>query len=384
LVILENAGSLTSDDAAGVLSKARQLVVFANPSQVGDQYRELVTLLRKGDIPTVKFPYPEVATLPAHWNRHAERVHVHQLDGRFDENTQTNEVEALEVLRLLNKIEQKPQKTYPQVGIIALTIEQRDMILQLFYRIKRERSPGAELIQQLERNGLQVFYGNDAIAQQFDILFVSTVYGPIDHQGHLSSRISALNEDHAHAGLNILESVLSDSESVHFLNSLPLDELRERLAWQDRPGERYLSRMILLAHAQANHDHTQVEALSIYWEPTQPDELKPDVLSEELILRLSKLLPDWEWMVEVPKGIRQAVLVASAPEGQRIVLLTDSFVARDRYTVHDWEIWQRDKLRLAGYQIISYSSEQLWKNTDNCCRKIARQLTEIISKEEEE
>jgi hypothetical protein len=76
--------------------------------------------------------------------------------------------------------------------------------------------------------------------------------------------------------------------------------------------------------------------------------------------------------------------VAAAPEGQRIVLLTDSFVARDRYTVHDWEIWQRDKLRLAGYQILNYSSEQLWKNTDSCCRKIARQLTDLMSKEEEE
>lgn len=383
LIIIENAGSLTSDDAAGILSKAEQLAVFANPAQVGDQYKELVSLLRKGDIPTVKFAFPEVATLPNHWNQRSEKIQVHQLDGRFDEEAQTNEVEALEVLRLLNTIAQTPQKTFPKVGVIALTMEQRDRILQLFYRIKKERSPGAELIQQLERNGLQVLYGNDAISQEFDILFVSTVYGPIDHQGHLSSMISMLNEDFAYASLNILESVLSDSDHVHFLNSIPVDELEERLNWEDRPGERYLARILLLAQAEANQNHSLIESLSACWEEghiASPEK----TLDQELILRMSALLPNWKWTVEVPKGIRQSVVIAESPEGQRSILLTDGFVSGDRYTVHDWEAWQRYKLGLAKYQIVNYSSEQLWKNTDRCCRKIARQLTETAPLTEEE
>ena len=86
----------------------------------------------------------------------------------------------------------------------------------------------------------------------------------------------------------------------------------------------------------------------------------------------------------MPQGIADEVLVARSPEGQKVVFLVDGFIARGRYTTLEWEDWQRDRLRIAGYKILSFSSETLWKQPAKTCHRLAAQLVGLTTNQEEE
>ncbi|PTM12655.1 MAG: hypothetical protein DA408_09610 [Bacteroidetes bacterium] len=374
LLILENAQTLASSELVPVLPQARQVVAFADPDQRGIVDDDVVGMLEKGQIVRQRYSDEEAIRLPSYFQQHAVKVNLHQLDGRFDENSLTNEVEALELLKLLNTIEKKPQQTYPKVGIIALNIAQRDLILQLLYRIKRERSPGAELIQQLERNGLEVLHGSDPVEQSFEVLFVSTVFGTIDYQGHLSPLMAMLNQPYYHASLKIIEAALQATHEIHWLNSLPLDELRVRATWADRQGEQLLAKLVFVLQAKANNNAAELEHWNAGWFPVLENK-HPHALANELVVRLGQQLPDWEWSLEVPSGISQEVLVAHPPLGKAVVLLTDGFVSQYPQTTHDWEVRQQDQLLAAGYAILPFSTEQLWKDPTRTCHRLVSQLT---------
>ncbi len=86
----------------------------------------------------------------------------------------------------------------------------------------------------------------------------------------------------------------------------------------------------------------------------------------------------------MPHRIGEHTLVAKAPNGQQILLLADGFVARGRTTTLDWENWQLDRLRLAGYQVLQFSSETLWKQPAKTCHRLAAQLAGLATIQEEE
>ena len=63
---------------------------------------------------------------------------VECLEGRFHEIDATNDVEAQQVIRELNQIKQTPQRVYPTVGIVAFTLEQRDLISAYILKLKQQ------------------------------------------------------------------------------------------------------------------------------------------------------------------------------------------------------------------------------------------------------
>lgn len=384
LVIVDRAEGLSISDSAEILNQAQQMAILT-PSDLSTLSEDhLLRHLQHGDIPHSQRRWAVGSSLIEFWTSRNTEVSFQQVDGRYLPASMTNEVEVQEIVKALNSIQQQDGMRYPRLGILCWTKAQRDAIQLMLYRIKRERSPGTDLILQLERNGMTILSVEEASGQRFDELLLSLGFGPVDSKGHLPDALTELNEASSRNKLNALEECLRGAKKIRFLNSMPLDEVEARLTWIDRPGERYVALLTAAAQAMAEQSYGRLQELLEHWPMPEPGAKADDSLAIELSYRLGQLLPDWSWSFQMPQGIANEALVAKSPNGSRIVLLVDGFVANRRNTTQDWEDWQKDRLRLAGYQILSYSSEALWKQPAKTCHRLASQLVGLATNQEEE
>ncbi len=170
------------------------------------------------------------------------QVKLFQVDGRYDENEKTNDAEAAVVLKLLNDIEETPSRTLPKVVIVALTKEQRNLILSYIDRIKRAELPGAEKIRQLERNGLLVCHPADLVGIHAHVLLISFTFGPVNIKGDLPARLEVINSEEALLSLHLLTGrALSD---VYAVNSIPEQILEPTEVFESNASNRGLQYLI--------------------------------------------------------------------------------------------------------------------------------------------
>lgn len=390
VVIYDQAQCLTAADVAPSLPQAPQAIVLSDAAQRGLLPDGWPLALATTDIHHHLLDDDPQLPLATYWQQHGTTVHFYQVDGRYDEAQQINDVEVQEVVKWLNTIQKTPNNTYPRVGVLAWTPQQRDHIQQYLYRIKRDRSPGAELVQQLERNGLQILSGSDALSQSFDIVLVSPVLGTVNYQGHLPAGMAALNEAAAVSRQQSWQGVLQQAKALHVLNSLPPDELEVRLHWADRPGEQHWARWILTAQAYAVHDTIRLAQLAAQ-QTVRTTELPTDyVLHQELIQRLEGHLTGWQWRVGAVEQLAGSYLVAQSPENRPIVIVPDDFLSEQMSTTIEWETALQDRLAAWGYQWVGFSSEHLWKDPARTCHRLAAELEGLratvpqVSLEEEE
>jgi hypothetical protein len=384
LVILDRAEGLTASDSAEVVNEARQLAALSPITVAETLSGSLLRGMQRGDIPLVTCRNTEQNTLVEYWTSRNIAVAFHQIDGRYQEAGHINEVEVQEAVKLLNGVQQLESHRFPRLGILCWNKQQRDAVLQMLYRIKKERSAGADRVLQLERNGLTVLSIAEAGGQHFDELIVTPGFGQIDHKGHLPAALRELNTAAGARQLTSLVEVLRNADRIHFFNSMPLDEVEARTTWIDRSGEQYLALIAAAAKAMSEHDYASLQELLDIWPVFEEKEKADDALALELSYRLGQLLPDWTWSFRQPQGISEEALIAQAPNGRKIVLLVDGFVASGKCTTLAWENWQQDRLRLGGYQVLSYSSEALWKNPTMACHRLVSRLTGMANQPEEE
>ena len=158
-------------------------------------------------------------------------THVH---GFFHEKTGINDQEAQAVLQLLNHIKANPQRTMPSVGIICGTPQQRDLISYYLMKIKQKNDHSADVLQQLERNGLGVFCWSETLGQHFDEVLLSTTFGPDGPRNSRHNFLEALNTPGILAQLATLMS--RAHYKIHILCSIEESELQNIAARTGLPG----------------------------------------------------------------------------------------------------------------------------------------------------
>ncbi len=379
-VVIDDAQGLQRPMLGRLLSKAKQAVVLSDPDEEGIDASHISPWLISGDIPHFEL---QQIYLPSFLERQfdqGERVRYIQLDGRYDEAKGTNEAEALEVVKLLNEVKPTPQRTYPKVGVVAMTYGQRNLILKLFYDIKSKRQAGFDTIQQLERNGLEVFHYSEIIGQSFDQLILTGAYGPVDIEGHMTTHMTHLNSDENVAGLTVLQNT-SYRKGV-IISSLPEDELLARINWMDRVGEMYLSRNFLVAKWAFEGKERELLELREQWKAAQEVVEYSDSLARELSYRLGQLLPEWQWQFKPSRVVPIAVLHAQAPNGREVVLVPDGFLAQSPHTHPAWEQMIAERMGLLNYRVLPFSVDQLWKDPARTCLRLVQQLEGAAEEEE--
>ncbi len=303
---------------------------------------------------------PEGEPLPFHLEG-GGAFQFEQMDGRYDEQAEANEEEALHIIGLLNKIEKTPQRTYPSVGIACLAKGQRDMLTSYLLRIKQKRSTGVEAIQQLERNGLSVLHLSELSGQRFDILIVSGSYGAVDLRGAMTGHIHRLREDKALENLFALMSTAG--KMVHIVNSIPVSVLEELAAHPEKRETFLLATYFLYLKAAAEQDRQTaadiVESLPEWLHFRSPFR-QPLTFLEEVGRRLQPYLGPGR--IQLGNNLAPLKILPSAPGQLPLFVAPDGFLAQAPATDYQWEYAQVNSLEELGYRPVPAWSAEWWRN----------------------
>ncbi len=167
--LLLEEGQLLEEDVIPLFAKAKRIVVFSTLIEETENDFALTNLLRSQGVKEV------VLEVVAGKSPNVE-IEVRPVSGFYDEGTRQNEIEASELIRLLNDIKKTPSRKLPSVAIVCFTASQRALIYQNLLTIKQQRLPGYEIVLQLERNGMVVVTTEELLGQQFDIVIAGLTF----------------------------------------------------------------------------------------------------------------------------------------------------------------------------------------------------------------
>lgn len=314
-------------------------------------------------------------------------IHFKQVGGRYEEQLGTNDEEAQHIIHLLNEVKPTSQRTFPTVGIVCLTVAQRDLVASYLLKIKQKWAPGADKIQQLERNGLGVFHMDELHGQHFDVLILSTVYGIKNTKGELTSQAAHLNEDEAVTQLQIMMS--RPLRELFIVNSIPKTDLENWASAPEHIGHFLLSNYLIYnAFLQAGNANGQQEVIL-----RLKNWLYPDIAQSAenfFVAEIADALQPYFGEQRIKTNVQHVqlhipLLIENAKEQQKpFALIPDGFFANTSATDYVWEDEQRDALALQGFIYQPIWSVQWWKNPHQEARKFAGAIIKMNKEKEDE
>lgn len=392
LVLVDEAHNVARQEALHLFDMASNLVIF------GDHHQDL-TPMAKDDLlefctergarnTTLEYQHqmaPEAwiqfnqtafstpfKRIPAGINAQ-DSTQVVNVGGRYDEQTQTNEAEALQIISWLNLVEQTPAKTYPVVGIACATIGQRDLIAGQLLRIRQRKSTGWEKIQQLHLNGLGVYQFAELQGQHVDVLMLSLTHGPIDTKGSLTKHLHFWNKPR---GFNQIYVALTRTSNQMFIaHSIP-PGLHTVLA-SDRNfiGTCVLSHLVTYAdHLQKGDDDAarqQLEQMHMLMAGPAPVFPESEFM-EEVCMALQPYYEEHQ----LQRNARVAGMMAplAIQTTHLNVLLEDGVVAKSALPSYEWEDRLAQYLLRHNVDPVPAYAVSWWKSPRQAARRLAGKL----------
>lgn len=305
------------------------------------------------------------------------RASFEQVDGLYDEQTETNNDEALHIIGLLNRIEKTPQRTFPSVGIACFTRGQRDLISSYLLDIKQRRTTGVEVIQQLERNGLAVLQLEELAGLHFDILITSGTFGAIGLQGAITGHLRRLSEAGGLAQLLMLMS--RADKQIFIVNSLPPDTLHSLAHRPEDMASCLLGAYFLAVRAAAMGDWSSANRLKkqlpAWAHPAEPFP-QPAAFFEEVEQYLRPYLGPGrlQWSQGPHSALAPLRIQASAAGQASFYLAAAGFLAQTPATDYRWEYAMQKKLEAEGCRQLAAWPAEWWRNPGREAKRLASQV----------
>ncbi len=309
--------------------------------------------------------YPNVQ-LPYHQAAAEQSVAVKFLDGKYSDKTRVNETELAEVTEVLKEISASQFNTYPRIGVVTMTTEQRDALNLNFLHIIQRTIFGWEKIERLQRNGLNVYSIDELAGLQFDVLVVSGTFSDFDKL-NMSKR----------AFRQLLNSF---TKRLVWVNSISAAELRAKSGNRDYEMPFLLSNLLLLAdHIQENrppqYQHIFHNLSRLYSPIVVP---KHSIFVEEMTHDLNISLGSKRVQTNYTIGHQVFPLVilpkSDDEHGQPTIVRIDGRLADGAFFNADWERRLLNDLKKTGVNVASVWSYNWWKNP----KEEAAYLTAII------
>ena len=393
VVLVDEAHNISKQQCYTLFDQAKHLMVFGDSKQdmtpqAEDDFLEYCKTLgvlshtldyQHSDAPEEWVDFNRIAfgtpfkRLPS--GRSAQGVTiVSNVEGRYDEQSQTNETEARQVIDWLNLIEQTPAKTYPVVGIACATVQQRDLIATQLLRVRQRKAPGFEKIQQLQLNGLGVYQFSELQGQHVDILLLSLVHGITDASGTLTKHLHFWNTQE---GINQLHVALTRASQKMFIaHSIPPGLHSVLAADKNFLGTCILSHLVTFAEyiQQDNVPAAQEQLKKMRTMLDYPEhEFVPTLFMKEVE---QLLLPFFE-----PGSVQRNIKIANMKvpfvvrtEGKVLVPLFDGVLAHTDAPSHEWEEKIRHYFNKNDIRYVPVLSAQWWKSPRQEARRIAAMM----------
>lgn len=381
-LVIDEAGASSVENPTHIAHLGKRVVICGRNVGNGAETSLLQYALENG-VPSISITnqyeppkLPSISTEPYGEPAlyHATQFVSENVEGRFHEMENTNDVEAQHITRLLNQIKQTPKRVYPSVGIVTLTIEQRDLIALYLLKLKQQNSAGGEKIQQLERNGMGVYQIDEVHGFQFDIIILSCTYGTVNLKGELAKKIASLNSPTQLNNLSML--VNKPSQQFFLVHSLPEPDLEQYYIKKWDKGTWLIANLVKAAEAQKNGNNELLEvslqAIGRVGTPERSGSLFLDEVAKELTPYISEKRIQQQVTVN---GVYAPLCIRPLYPGQPpVVLYPDGFLAQTPFGSAIWEQGQASLLQKAGLVLMPVWSATWLKNPSHEAKLLASKI----------
>ncbi len=309
------------------------------------------------------------------------QLELTQVHGFFQEETGVNEKEAQAALQLLNTVQPTPQRTLPSIGIVCATPQQRDLISYYLLRIKQKNEPGADMIRQLERNGLGVFHLGEIHGQHFDEVILSVTFGPSGPRGEVSRCIEALNTP---AGISQIAASMSRAAlKVHALCSIDVHALQEMAGNTAAQGVCLLANYLLFIsafqHANEKEQRRIIERVSGLLRREEEAVSTPSVFHQEVAGALAAYIGKERIAEGESFGVLALPLVVRDGDNKNpvAVVRADGSFYDTPVTDWRWEHQLRKRMREKNIEYIPVWSAAWWRDAKEEARKLAGAILKL-------
>ncbi len=302
-----------------------------------------------------------------------ESLQIYEVDGDYDETLRTNEAECRYMLSLLTGIKGTPQHTYPKVGFVCATVEQRNLFAAYLLQIKQNQANGADKIRHLERNGMGVFALEELAGQAFDILIISFTYGVINEIGALTKDLQFLETPQ---GASLLQQLLnSGQQQIIVCHSLPKTFIQRFRNKQPKTGPSILANFLAFGKAVKTgnsvmlHDIVNQLAANV----TVPKLEQKAIFLDEVANYLTAYFePTRILKNHTIKNKLYPLVIKAKAEGQfNYIIEADQFSSKSAVFSFIWQQQVSQAMEAAGYKIITIWSKDWWRNPEGEARKLA-------------
>jgi hypothetical protein len=309
-----------------------------------------------------------------------QSLQVYATNGLYDEELSINDGECRHMLSMLNQIKGTSWNTFPKVGFVCATKEQRNHFSSYLLKIKQKQSNGAEKIKQLERNGMGVFSFEEINDQQFDILIISFTFSPVNTAGEMSRDMDFLI---ATEGRAILQNLLNKGiDEIRICHSFPNSFIQSRIKDRDKPNLMLLANLIDYAQYLSQNNP---KGLNKVLKRLQEDELKDreaasTIFLEEVAFHLKSYFEQNRigQQVSINGEVYPLIIKGKNAKQPNYLIIADPFLQTSPIYSYSWQRQQHQNLMAMGYKIIAVWSRNWWRNPENEARKLAS----IIIKED--
>lgn len=395
VVLVDEAHNISKQQCYTLFDQSKHMIVFGDSKQdmtpqADDDFLEFCKTLgvqnhtldyQHQDAPEEWIDFNRIAfgtpfkRLPS--GRAADGVTtVENVEGRYDEHTQTNEAEARQIIDWLNLVALTPAKTYPVVGIACATVQQRDLIAGQLLRVRQRKAPGHEKIQQLQLNGLGVYQFAELQGQHVDILLLSMVHGITDANGTLTRHFHFWNTQE---GINQLHVVLTRAtQKVFIAHSIPPGLYSVLAADKNFLGTCILSHLVTFGDQVQKGDHRAAQ--------DQLKKMKGLLNYQDTYFSLSMFMEEVELMLlpffepgsicrnEKVAGITVPLLIKT--DGKIVIPLFDGVFAKTEIPSYEWEEKLKQYFNKNHVHYIPVYSAQWWKSPRQEARRLAARVME--------
>lgn len=320
------------------------------------------------------FQLPE---LPAQQTvRWREATQVAPVMGRYDEKSATNETEARQILDWLMDLSPATPNAFPTVGIACATEQQRDLIAGQLLRIRQQKLPGYEKIQQLHLHGLGIYQFSEMPGLQADILLVSFTHGIAGPADALSSHLHFWNTQAGFAQLELLCTTAAPTRCI--THSLPTGILNVLAANTQLLGTHILAHLLLYDQQVAGARTDNAEAYLRQMKQTlnrAESQTPPTDFIREVRTALEAYFDPSQ--MQAPghyNGLPLPLRIHEKQKNEHWILLPHGFFSTDSLSTCEWEKYCADLLTAGGFRILSLTPENWWKSPGQEARRIAKML----------
>jgi hypothetical protein len=347
-VVFAGANRLSVESASKMVPLGKQTVICGSNDGYGNE-TSIVQYALENEVPVTRLTdyfYTEgekgAGTPPV----------VTNVEGRFHELEGTNDVEAQHIIRLLNQIKRTPQRIYPRVGIVAWTVEQRDLISSYLLKLKQQNAGASEKILQLERNGLGVHFIDELYGQQFDTLLLSCTFGLVNLKGKMTKKMVFLNTPEGVSRMRML--VDQPVEEMYIVHSIPAGELEKYQQKKHDKGTWLLSHLIGWGEAWSNENKAGIKVALEALGKKGHRKVERTVFATEIMNALKPYLDDRRMSRSVIFGnLHLPLSIKPVHENEPpMVLQPDGFFGKAAFTSGIWEFQQRKKLQDEGFEVL--------------------------------